>query len=227
MYAPQVSSITYALSRCSSLMSRGSSTNPTTQQLLDTMLTRLTKDQSRLLWQGADGAALTRLLHGLSLMGYTPSSDTSSSSGSSVTPSSSGSSGGSSAASSAKLATQQLCKIIAKDPSRLQMRELAKAAWALARISRKRPGLLHAPSTAAAMDAISGEVVARKVWLRPVSMTGVLTAAAWLGRRDEALLAAVCEVRARGGGQWVSVLLHGFLLLLAPIPFLAPAYGRG
>lgn len=184
MYAAQVSSITQALSRCSSLLPGRSTANSTTQQLLDTMLRRMTADHARLLWQGATGTAITQLLHGLSRMGYSPSS----------------SSGG--AAAAAARTTQQLCRMIAKDPSRLQVQELATAAWALGRISRKRPGLLQEASTAAALDAISAEVVARKLWLRPNSMTGLLTAAAWMGRKDEVLLAAVCEVsRVRQAAQ--------------------------
>lgn len=179
MFAGQVSSITYALARCSSLMPGGTAANTTTQHLLDTMLARVTKDQGRLLWQGAHGPAIKNLLHGIARLGYSPSSSTSSRS----------------AAAAASQATQQLCRIIAQDPSRLHVRELATAAWSLARISRNRPGLLDAPSTAAALDAISGEVVARKLYLRPPSMTGLLIALAWLKRRDEALLAAVAEVR--------------------------------
>jgi hypothetical protein len=150
--------------------------NSATQRLLDSMLTRLSKDNGRLLWQGATGPSITQLLHGLARMGYSPASS------------------GSSAAGAAAITTQQLCRIIAKEPSRLQMRELATAAWSLARMSRRRSGLLHDSLQAAALDAISAEVVARRLWLRPHSMTGLLTAAAWLQRKDGALLAAVCEV---------------------------------
>jgi hypothetical protein len=74
---------------------------------------------------------------------------------------------------------------------------------------RKRPDLLQDPSTAAALDAISAEVVGRKLWLRPDSMTGLLTAAAWTGRKDEALLAAVCEVRQGPTSSTASWLLCG------------------
>jgi hypothetical protein len=200
MFAPQVSSITYALSRCSSLLPGGSTANKSTQQLLDAMLARMTKDQSRLLWQGADGSSIAYLLHGLSRMGYSP--------GASEDPasSSSGSSSGTigSAAAAASHTTQQLCRMIVKSPARLQVRELATSAWALARISRNVQAVRTSPTTAAAMDAISEQVVARKLWLRPTSMTGLLTAAAWLERKDEAMLAAVCEVSSRG--RWLGVL---------------------
>lgn len=202
MYAPQVSSITYALARCKNLLPGGAA-NSTTQQLLDSMLTRVTQDQARLLWQGATGTSIKQLLHGLSRMGYSPISS------------------GSSAASAASTATKQLCRIIAKDPSRLQVRELATAAWALAKTSKKVSGQRHvaniAPNShvAAALDAISAEVVARKPWLRPDSMTGLLTAAVWLGRKDEALLASVCEV-SKVLDEQIGDALWQFMQLLLP-----------
>jgi hypothetical protein len=195
MFASQVSSITYALSRCSSLLPGGSTANKTTQQLLDAMLARMTKDHSRLLWQGADGSSITYLLHGLSRMGYSPHAgeDPASSSSSSSSVGTSGS-----AAAAALHTTQQLCKMIIKNPDRLQMRELATSAWALARISRNVSDVRKSTATAAALDAISQQVVERKLWLRPTSMTGLLTAAAWMGRRDDAMLDAICEVSSRG-----------------------------
>jgi hypothetical protein len=185
MYAPQVALITSALSRCSTLLPGGSAANTTTQQLLDSMLSRMMEDNARLLWQGAQGASVSVLMHALARMGYSGGRQA----------------GAASAAAAARQTTQQLCRIIANDPGRLHVRQLATAAWALGRISRRHPQLKKKRAVAAALKTISREAVARKLWLRPHSMTGLLTASVWLGRKDVALFDAVCEVRGSGCGD--------------------------
>jgi hypothetical protein len=176
MFARQVAAITHALSRCSSLLPQGSSRNPATQQLLDSMLTRVTQDGARLLWQGASGPSVSFLLHGLAGLAYSPVGANSSSAAPAVTA-----------------ATHQLCRIIARHPERLTVQELAIAAWSLARM-HKRLGSDSSADAAAALDAISQQVQERRAYLRPASMAALMTASVWLQRKDGDLMSAIAEV---------------------------------
>jgi hypothetical protein len=88
---------------------------------------------------------------------------------------------------------QHLCRIVIKQPQRLQIKEVAAAAWALAKIN---PAAGHSSrQVAAAVEALSQQAVVQRLFLRPVSMTSLLTACVHLKHKDKELLAAICEVR--------------------------------
>lgn len=159
MFAREVASITWSIGRLRGLLpSRGR--DQTTKQLISSMLQRVSKDNCRLLYQGASGAEVAKLLHGMANVGHTDAA-----------------------------AVKQLCRFISKQPQRMHAKELAAAAWALARMESE------GPDTAAALDAISAAAVDLRLYMRPASICSLLTAAARRNWRNEELLTVLTEVR--------------------------------
>lgn len=87
---------------------------------------------------------------------------------------------------------KHLCNFVVKQPQRLHINEVAAAAWALAKISPAAKD--SSKQIAAALEALSRQALELRLFLRPVSMSSLLTACAHLQHRDPQLLAAICEV---------------------------------
>lgn len=163
MFPREVASITWALGRCRRLLPGASGHNPATRELVAALLARLGKDGGRMLYQAASGAEVAKLLHGLARLKLGKPMQRS---------------------------VKELCMFVQRQPERLHAKELAAAAWALAKM--RLPG----PAVAGALDTISRAAVERRLYLRPVSICSLATACAHTGRRrDEQLLATLTEVR--------------------------------
>lgn len=175
MFAREVASITWSLGRLRNLLpQRGHDT--ATRQLLKKMVQRISKDNSRLLYQGATGAEVAKLLHGMAKLGHDNDKTVNS-----------------------------LCRFIKNQPNRFHAKELAAAAWAIARLGHR------GDSAAAALDAISSKAAELRLYLRPAHMCSLLTAAARMYRRDEQLLSAITQVQAfcvPGSCYWAECHLH-------------------
>ncbi|WIA08968.1 hypothetical protein OEZ85_008383 [Tetradesmus obliquus] len=183
LFAREVASITWALGRCRSLLPQGSSSrgkpssksskssksssstglDAGTKQLVGQLMQRLRHGGGRLLYQGANGADVAKVLHGLARLGLGPVQHSS---------------------------VKELCMFVQRHPERMHAKELAAAAWALA----KMRGQAQDAVVRRALSVISKQAVQRSVWLRPVSICSLATAWAQLGRGDDtALLGALAE----------------------------------
>jgi hypothetical protein len=198
LFAREVASITWALGRCRNLLpqvnsrnshpSSSSSThlNAATKQLVGELMRRLRADGGRLLYQGASGAEVAKLLHGLARLKL---------------------------GQPLKRSVQDLCMFVQRQPERMHAKELAAAAWALAKLG------VGGEAVSGALDVISEQAVQRKLWLRPVSICSLATAWAQLGRRDDTqLLDALAEV------SWASQWWHGASI---PVSLLVVIGGLG
>jgi hypothetical protein len=175
LFAREVASITWALGRCRNLLPQGSSSSSSsnagrdaaTQQLVRQLMQRLRHGGGRLLYQGATGAEVAKMLHGLARLKLGRPLQGS---------------------------VQDLCNFVQRHPERMHAKELAAAAWALAKLR------VSGEAVSGALGVISEQAVQRKVWLRPVSICSLATAWAQLGRsEDTQLLEALAEVRT---GSW-------------------------
>jgi hypothetical protein len=197
LFAREVASITWALGRCRNLLPQGNSRpsdssshqqqqqqqqpqqhlNAATKQLVGELMRRLHADGGRLLYQGASGAEVAKSLHGLARLKLGQPQ---------------------------KRSVQDLCMFVQRQPERMHAKELAAAAWALAKLG------VRGEAVSGALAVISEQAVQRKLWLRPVSICSLATAWAQLGRRDDTqLLDALAEV-----SWWRGGLLPGDLLLV-------------
>jgi hypothetical protein len=176
LFAREVASITWALGRCRNLLPQGNSShnrpnnsssssthlNAATKQLVGQLMRRLRQDGGRLLYQGASGAEVAKLLHGLARLKL---------------------------GQPLKSSVQDLCRFVQRQPERMHAKELAAAAWALAKLR------VDGAAVSGALDVISEQAVQRKLWLRPISICSLATAWAQLDRRhDTLLLDALAEV---------------------------------
>lgn len=157
MFAREVASITWSLGQLRGLLP-DRGRDADTRQLIRSMSQRINEGDGRLLYQAATGAEVAKMLHGMALLGYKDSS-----------------------------VVVQLCRFIRNEPDRMHAKELAAAAWALARMRREHPMIT------AALNSISKKAVELKLYMRPTSICSMLTGFAHLNRRDEPLLAALTE----------------------------------
>ncbi|KAF6266778.1 hypothetical protein COO60DRAFT_13571 [Scenedesmus sp. NREL 46B-D3] len=122
MFAREVASVTWALGRCRNLLPQGSSRpsssssssssngtclNSTTLQLVRQLMLRLHQGGSRLLYQGASGAEVAKLLHGMARLRLTWP---------------------------VRRSVRELCVFVQRHPERMHAKELAAAAWALSKL---------------------------------------------------------------------------------------------
>eukprot|EP00878_Enallax_costatus_P016162 GHUV01016952.1.p1 GENE.GHUV01016952.1~~GHUV01016952.1.p1 ORF type:complete len:762 (+),score=276.11 GHUV01016952.1:6674-8959(+) len=107
MFAREMASVTWSLGRLRNLLPQHGR-DTATRELLNSMVKRISKDNSRLLYQGATGAEIAKLLHGMARLGY----------GNNAT-------------------VNRLCRFIRNQPGRFHAKELAAVAWALERLKCK------------------------------------------------------------------------------------------